>query len=162
MPLALALVSHHANSIINGTTASLRFRQLKWSATWYFHHVMPLTSILASHDATGIGVAVMCYHCISVSIMWSGQHHLWNHSVPEVKIFKMRCNITIFVRWHHGHQPWYHVILIVLSMAPLYFLYQDNLNEVQHDFVVIWSHLYWHQCHMLPTASSKAPLHSLC
>ena len=30
-------------------------------------------------DTIGMGVAVMGCHCISVNIMWSGQHHQWHN-----------------------------------------------------------------------------------
>ena len=38
--LALVLVSHDANSVVNGTTIFLRLRKLKWHACFY--HVTPI------------------------------------------------------------------------------------------------------------------------
>ena len=37
-------------------------------------------------------------------------------------------------------------MVIVSSMASLHSLDQDNWNDVQHDFLVMWCH--WHQHHM--------------
>ena len=69
MLLALTSVSHHVMRFINGTTAFLRFRQLKWG------HIMPLTTILALHGASDIAVGLLWYHCIGVSSMWCRQQH---------------------------------------------------------------------------------------
>ena len=46
------------------------------------------------------------------------------------------------------HQHWlhYHMMPTTLSVAPLHFLGQDNWNDMQHNFLTLWSHLH----HMLP------------
>ena len=43
---------------------------------------------------------------------------------------------------------------MVLSMASLYFLGEDNWIEMQHDFSGMWCHWNWH--HMMPMALSVA------
>ena len=34
---------------------------------------------------------------------------------------------------------------------------QNNWNKVQHNFLVMWCHCCWHQCHMTPAFSSMPP-----
>ena len=53
-PLGSGSGSCDAYSIINGTIAVLRSRQLKWSADDFLHHAMQLVPVLASHEADGI------------------------------------------------------------------------------------------------------------
>ena len=48
-----------------------------------------------------------------------------------------------------------------IKYGTIVFLRSKNQNEVQHDFLVIWCHWYWHQFHIMPTTSSMAPLHSV-
>ena len=62
MPLVMASVSHHVNSIITGTTASLKVKQLKWGEMYFFvmwghyhqhwHHIRQLALVLLSSNAT--------------------------------------------------------------------------------------------------------------
>ena len=54
MPLGLASASHHAKSIINGTTAFTRSRQLKHVQYKISVHVTLFAIALASHDADSI------------------------------------------------------------------------------------------------------------
>ena len=82
--IPLALAWHNANSIINGTTAFPRPRQLKWGATW----------LSWSCAATGA----------SVSITWCWWHNQWNHCISQVKTINMRCNIAFLLMWCHVHQ----------------------------------------------------------
>ena len=49
---------------------------------------------------------------------------------------------------------------MVSKMRPLHSLYQDDQHKVQHNSLVTWCHWHWHQCHIIPTASSVVPFHS--
>ena len=49
-----------------------------------------------------------------------------------------------------------------IYMVPLYSLGHNNENEIQHDSLVMLHHWQWCWHHMMPMASKKAPLHSLC
>ena len=51
------------------------------------------------------------------------------------------------------------VPLALVSVALLYSLSQDDWNEVQHEFLVMWYHWCWH--HMELMVLSMAPLHTL-
>ena len=133
------------DGIINSTTAFHMSRQLKWHPTWHFGLVQQLASIMALLDATEVGD--MWCHCISVSIMWCGQHI--NSTIPSLRSW-----------WSKWCATWLlnHVTLLALaqvscdanssSLGPLHFLGQDNWKEVQYEILVIWS--------------SLAPLNSLC
>ena len=48
---------------------------------------------------------------------------------------------------------------MVLSIAPLYTLGQDDQNVVQHDFFVMQEHWCHHWHHMMLMVLSMAPLH---
>ena len=119
MPLALASVSHDTSSIINGSTAFLRLRELN-KVQHLFGNVMPLSS----DDAIGIVVSVMWCHCIGVSIMWCIQHHWWYHCTPSRSQDDQRkCNMpfssgddignSISSMWCQWHQQWHHSICSV-------------------------------------------------
>ena len=66
--VALILMSCDATSIVNGTTAFLRSRTLKWDVTWH----------LWSCDTIFDGISIMSWQ----------QHHQWHHCIPWVKIIK--------------------------------------------------------------------------
>ena len=78
--------------------------------------------------------------------MWCHLHWHWCHSIPTVpsmvplhflgKMIIKKCNMAFLVMWCHWHQHWCHLMLMVSSMVPLHSSYQDDWNEVQHDF---WS-----------------------
>ena len=70
--IPLALASHDTNGIVNGTNAILTLRQLKWGVILLF----------GSCDAFGI------------SITWCPWHHQGHYCISQVKIIKMRCNMT--------------------------------------------------------------------
>ena len=67
MPLALTLVWHHANSIINGTSAFLRSRQSNWDTTWPYW----------SCNTMGAGSWWFWQH-----------HHQWHHCILWAKKLK--------------------------------------------------------------------------
>ena len=72
MPLMLVLVSHYANSVINGTT---QFVRTGWS----------------EGDETCL-LVMWCHwhhHCTMIC-QW---HHQWHHCISLVKVTKMGCNI---------------------------------------------------------------------
>ena len=103
-PLAQALVSCDADSVVNGTIAFLRSRQFEWGATWLCGNFMPF--------------ALASVSCAANSII----------------------NGTT----------------AILSLRQLAVQLKCNMN-----FLVMWCHLCWHQCHMKPMVSSMTPLHSL-
>ena len=81
-----------------------------------FCHVMPLTSTLAWHDATGIGVSVMWCNCTGVSIMMSTAPRM----APLYSLCQDNQNEVhhdFLFMWHHWYQPCYHMMPTVLSMA---------------------------------------------
>ena len=88
MPLMLVsvIVSHDANSVINGTISLVRSRLSEWYATWIFWLC----------DDTGS----------NISSMWCQQHHQWYCCICLVKIIKMRCNTatTVGISWCQWHQ----------------------------------------------------------
>ena len=54
----------------------------------------------------------------------------------------------------HWWQDQHHMMPMVLAMASLYFLGQDNWIKMQHDFLVMWCHWHWH--YMTPMTLSVA------
>ena len=77
-------------------------------------------------------------------------------------MIEVRCSMTFFIIQCHYHWHQHHVMQKALLMAPLHSLGQDNQNEVQHYFLVMWHHWHQHQHHMMLLALSIAPVHSLC
>ena len=134
----LALASQHTNCIVNGTIAFNRSRGSKWGATWHFSHVTSYTLALVS--------------CNTDSTVGGPLHSLGQDYENEVQH-------VFYGHFRHWYQHWHHMILVILSMALLHSLGQDNWIEVHQDFLVIWGHK--HQCNITPTASSMAPLHFL-
>ena len=131
--LALSLVSHYADGVINCSITFLRSRQLNWDATW----------LIWSCDA------------FDTSITWCPWHQQWHHYIAYVKMIDMRCNMTFVVMWHHGLWHWHHMMPMVSSMLPLHFLGQDNQNwDAPLVFLFMLFHWYWH--HMMPMALSVA------
>ena len=131
--LVLALAFCDADSIVNGRTATVSSRWSKWGEMWCFGHVVPLALVLELHDTNGI-------------------------KNDTTAIFTSR-QLKYDATWQLGH--WHHMVPLASRMASLQSLNQDNWNEMQHDSLVMWCHWHWHQCHMIPTTSSMAPLHSL-
>ena len=118
MPLALALVSHDANSTINGTIAFLGLGQLKWSATWLYR----------SCDTTGIG-SIWCH--------WhSCQNHRMQAALSMASLYSLGQKNQNEVTWlfgpfetmHYWHLD--HVMPMVLSLEPFHSLGQDNWNAI--------------------------------
>ena len=60
------------------------------------------------------------------------------------------------LHWCQQHMMWR-----ASSRALLHSLHQDDQNEVQHDFLVMWCDWYQLQSHVTLTALSMTPLHSL-
>ena len=61
-------------------------------------------------------------------------------------------------------QHWHwcgHDVMHMAKMAALHSLGQDNRHKMQLDFLVILCHWHCHQCHIMPTVSSMASLHSV-
>ena len=131
----------------------------------FFHHVLPLA--LVSHDAKHIihgDIPFLRLRWHKWSVMWlfnhvMPQHPQWHHWISYVKTIKMRCNMTFLVLWHHWEQPQHHVMLMVLSMAPVHFLSQEIKMRYNMIFLLIWCHWHWHQCHIMPSTSSMPSLH---
>ena len=48
---------------------------------------------------------------------------------------------------------------VALWIVLLHSLGQENWNNVQHNILVMWCHLFWCQCHMMPTVISMEPFH---
>ena len=75
MLLALASVSHAANSIISDTILFVRLDDQNKEQHAFFGHVTPL--VLASHQWQ--------WHC------------QWHHCICQIKTIEMRCNMTFSV-----------------------------------------------------------------
>ena len=88
MPLALALTSCDADSIINGTIAFLSLRQLNLDTTWFFDNVIPL--VLASHNTSGIVIGTW-YWCKHWYCHWHKKSY--NPSKPSSQHNKCNCVI---------------------------------------------------------------------
>ena len=73
-PFGPALASCDTNSFVNGTTAFLRWRQLKWGVTWLFDNCDAIGSV--------------------ISVMWCQWCHKWHQCILWVQIIKMRCNMS--------------------------------------------------------------------
>ena len=100
-------MSHDANGIIYSTIAFLRSSWLKWGATCLFWLCDTICSSISIIHGT---IAFLRPRCLEwdatriflscdtigtcVRIMWCWFYHQWHHHIPQVKIFKMRCNIT--------------------------------------------------------------------
>ena len=125
----------HCVSIINGTTAFVRLRWSKWSATWPSGHLMLLALASESIMPTAWSMAPL-------------------HSLAKYNCREMPCDaiaIGVRITCHRQHHQWHHCIS----------LGKDDQNELQHDLSVMWHNLHWHQCHIILVVSSMAPLHSL-
>ena len=72
-------------------------------------------------------------------------------------MIETRCTMIFY----HVMPVWNHITLMTSSIAPLHLLIQDDQNEMQHDFSVIWHCWHWYQHHGMPMALSIAPLLSL-
>ena len=119
IPLVLASVSLDANGITNDTIALLKSSWSKWAVTWPFGHVTSFTPVAASCDADGI---INC----TITFLRSRQSN-WE---------------AIWLFWScDAFWPHHYMMPMVSSVAPLHSLGQDDLNEVQHDFLVMVQHL---------------------
>ena len=132
MPLALVLLSHDVNGIINSTIPFLMSEWLKWGATWLF----------GSCHAIGT----------NVGIKWCHQHCQRYLYIPYIKTINMRSNKTFLFMWCHWQSHWYHMMPMVSSMAPLHSLGQGNEIEMWCGLLVIisitwcWWHCQWNYC----------------
>ena len=122
MPLALLLVSHDADGIINSTIPFLMSKWLKLGAAWPFAHVLPLALIYALCDADGTVNSTIAF----VKPKW-------------LKV--MSC---------HWHCCWHHMMPSAWSKEPIHYLYQDNQNEEQHDIFESCDSCNCHWHHMTP------------
>ena len=123
--------------------------------------------ISLSCDATDISIGITWCHqhwCHVMPLHWCQHHVMW--TAPSMVTFHSlgpddqndvqhlwSCD-TI------GASPgimwcW------VFSMAPLHFIGQDNQHGVHDDLLVIQCHWHWHQCNMMPSTSSMAPLYTI-
>ena len=84
MPLAPVWTSYNANGKVNGTTAFVRSRQLKWCD---MAHVIPMALVLASHDAKGIKNGTIAFFR-SRQLKWDTTcfGHLMPLALPSVSL----------------------------------------------------------------------------
>ena len=110
MPRVFAALSGDNNSVISAIFAFLRSRQLKRGVTSLFWPFTPLAMVLVSHHANSVvnsttaslgggkWIQVMIWSCDAISagihIIWCQMHHQWYHSLPWVKMIKMRCKMA--------------------------------------------------------------------
>ena len=131
MPLALASVPNHANSIIN--TAFLRIMTIIMKCIMTF-------------------LVMWChwykyqYHVISMASSMAPLHFFRQDNQNDMQ---------------HCQWCWHHMIPMESKMVPLHSLAQDISNNVQHVFLVMWCHWQWHQCHIMLTALPNGSMHSL-
>ena len=156
MPLALASVYHHTNSIINWTITFLRLRKLLLGTALLFCHVMPVTSTLASHDTNGISAAI----CHVMQLHWCHHHVMW--TTPSMA--------TLCSLGQDGLNEVQHIFGHVTPLAPALascdadiidngytvFLRSRKFKGCEIYILAKWCHLHWHQCNLLPTALSMA------
>ena len=140
----LHLLSHNDQNEVKQVSLPLWWH---WDQCWYY--MVPVALKMTSFHSLGQDILnemqigyVMPLALVAVT--WCWWHHQWHHCIPYVKKIKMRyklpfwscaaIEIDISSMWCWWHCHW-----------PLHMLGQDDWNEVQHDFFVIWYHLYWHQ-----------------
>ena len=70
----------------------------------------------------------------------------------------MRCILVMLCNCHWCHC---HMMLIAASMAPFDSLWQNDRNEVQHEFLIMYCHWHCHRKHVILIVLSMAPLHLL-
>ena len=127
--LTLMLVSCYTNSVVSGTIAFLRSRQLKWGVTWLFW----------SCDTSGAGIG----------LMWCQQHHQWHHCIPWIKMIEMRWNIPFLVMWPINvvclYTPHYWTYMskekktsklqLLFSLPIIMYLWLTNMPHKYHRYV---------------------------
>ena len=169
-----------ANSVVKGTTAFIRLRQLKWSVIWVFviWYLLALASV--SHAVNSIINGTNAF--LRLGNWNERQYDLFGQVMPLVLasvshdadgvingttavlrslMIEMRFKMNFLSLTPLCTSGWYNMMPTILSMAPLHSLGQDNWNVVQHDILFQWHHWCWHQHYMKPIALSMAHLHSL-
>ena len=146
---------------------------------------MPFAS--ASYDATGIGVSKWDADCMVsgtiafLSSKWSkwrpiflAMWHYWQWHSDHVMPMKLSLEPSHSLRqenwdeatWHFGQVT--PLVLVSVSHnasgiinGTIAFLGQDDWNQVEHGFFIMWCHQHqsWHYLVLL--ALSMVPLHSL-
>ena len=95
----------HIGGNVNGTILFARSRWLKQDTTKHF----------------------LSYYARILMASPTAQLHLLVHDD------QMRCDMTFSVIWHCWHWHQHHVMLMALSISPLYSLGQGNWNNVQYN-----------------------------
>ena len=117
-------------------------RWLKWGTTCLFGSFTLLAPSLASHGSKSVVIV----------ITWHQWCHQWHNYTPLVKTTKIRYNMTflscntIGTQWHC---PQHQMMPMTSSMTPLHSLYQENVIEAYHDFLIMWHHFHQQWCHMV-------------
>ena len=97
----MTFCSHNtiANGIVNGTIAFVRSTQLKWSATWLFGYVKPLTLPSAPHHADSfVNDTTACSR--PGQLKWDATWHFGSCNATGTDIGSTWCQWCL--HWHHS------------------------------------------------------------
>ena len=126
----------------NGPISFIRPRQLKWSATSCFGHLIPLTLVSMSYHAYCIINGTTAFLRLR-QLKWGAKWFFYHVMPLKSTMASYDAAGTAFC------VMWYTTSLMSASCAvdsticgTLHSLGQDDPNEVQHDFLVMWNH--WH------------------
>ena len=118
------------------------------------YHMVP-NSVTSGHfqqlDQDRIRCNMTFWSCnttgTGVGITFCQLHQKWHHWIPYIRTIQMRCNMTLWSFDAITLASVSHQAKSIIN-GNIAFLRLRQLNQVQHDFSVIWSH--WH--HMIPVA----------